>query len=174
MRNNKHYLAISEFYGTQCAKRSHVPLIAHIDEGLRILDAIGGSARAKEAFCIHPMLQADEALRGSLDHHSVFNKWALNPSTVLLAMEYRHVANAYLSHHFQSVDDHIDLSVSNEVNDMLIADKVQNRKDFEIYHLDTHKNSAILAQYFRNWLKHLGVSETQYRELVQQLDVINR
>lgn len=173
MRNNKHYLAISEFYGTQCAKRSQVPLIAHINEGLRILDAINSSTRAKEAFCIHPMLQADEALRESLEQHSVFNKWALNPSTVLLAMEYRHVANAYLSHHFQSADDHIDLSVSNEVNDMLIADKVQNRKDFEIHHVDTHPNAAILAQYFRNWLKRLGISETKYHEFIQKLDVID-
>ena len=173
MRNNKHYLAISEFYGTQCAKRSQVPLIAHINEGLQILDAISSSTRAKEAFCIHPMLQDDTALSKSLEHNSVFNKWALNPSSVLVAMEYRHVANAYLSHHFQSADDRIDLSVSKEVNDMLIADKVQNRKDFEIHHLDSHQNSAILAQYFRNWLKRLGITETQYRELVQQIDTLN-
>jgi hypothetical protein len=169
MHDNKHYLAVSEFYGTQHARRSQIPLIAHIDEGLLILDAVGSSSRAKEAFCVHPLLQDDGALRSSLQPGSVFRKWSLDPASVAIAMEYRSLANAYLSHHCRGEDDRIPLSVLEEVNHMLIADKVQNRKDFEVHHHSTHENTEVLVQYFNNWLRALGISEARYRELVQIL-----
>jgi hypothetical protein len=169
MRDNKHYSAIAAFYGSKQAIRSGLPLINHINQGLQILDAIGSSTRAKEAFCIHPMLQDDEPLQGALQADSEFAKWALDPAPVVLAMEYRSVANAYLSQHFQGDDDPIALSVVAEVNHMLIADKVQNRKDFEIYHLGSHPNSDVLARYFQNWLRRLGISEGRYRELADML-----
>lgn len=169
MQSNKHYLAAAEFYGTKRAERSQVPLICHIDEGLLILDAIGGSMRAKEVFCIHPMLQGNGALTCAIESESIFQKWSPDPASVVLAMEYRAVANAYLSHHYQGADDPIGLSALPEVNDMLIADKVQNRKDFEIYHLGTHKNSEALARYFDNWLRRLGISAERYQELAALL-----
>ncbi len=169
MHNNKHYLAIAEFYGEQRAARSQVPLISHINEGVQILDTLGASTIAKEAYCIHPMLQEDATLRRSLAPDSIFSKWALDPAPVVLAMEYRSVANAYLSQHYQSEADYIGLSALTDVNNMLIADKVQNCKDFEIYHLGKHENSDILMHYFENWLRRLGVSQARYRELVQVL-----
>ncbi len=51
---------------------------------------------------------------------------------MLLGMEYRSTANNYLS--FKSATEQIKLSPITDVNHMLVADKVQNRKDFEIYH----------------------------------------
>lgn len=52
-----------------------------------------------------------------------------------------------------------------DVQHMLIADKVQNRKDFECYHLGTHPRSAERLPYFKNWLEVLGISESRYQEL---------
>ena len=49
---------------------------------------------------------------------------------------------------------------------MLIADKVENRKDFERYHWD-HSNAARLTEYFREWLTALGISEDRYMELAR-------
>jgi hypothetical protein len=54
---------------------------------------------------------------------------------LLLAVEYRNIANEYLSHKPSTNDVH--LSPIKDVNTMLIADKIQNRKDFEIYHKGT-------------------------------------
>ena len=169
MHNNPHYLAVAEFYGDACAKRSGVPLIAHIQEGMLILHALGSSQRAMEAFCLHPLLQDDSALYQSMQAESIFNRYALHPSAVALAMEYRVVANNYLAQHFPSDDDMIALSPLAEVNQMLIADKVQNRKDFEIYHLDRHENSVVLVRYFNNWLRRLGISDARYQQLVSIL-----
>lgn len=169
MKDNKHYAAICRFYGDKRAERSGVPLIAHIDEGLALLDAIGAPQRAKEAFCLHPLLQDDAALMGALAADSVFAESRPDPLVVLLAMEYRRVANDYLSHHCEGEDDPIALSCVDEVNQMLIADKIQNRKDFERFHRGTHKNSEKLALYFANWLRRLGVSDERYAQLCERV-----
>lgn len=169
MKNNKHYAAICRFYGDKRAERSQAPLIAHIDEGLALLDEIGAPERAKEAFCLHPLLQDDGALLGALAPGSLFAESRPDPLVVVLAMEYRRVANDYLSHHCEGEDDAIALSCVDEVNQMLIADKVQNRKDFERFHLGTHKDSDTLQLYFANWLRRLGVSDERYAQLCARI-----
>ena len=56
-----------------------------------------------------------------------------------------------------------------EVNTMLIADKIQNRKDFELYHEKTHERSIELKEYFSNWLERLGVTEDVYQDMKARL-----
>ncbi|MDJ1501575.1 hypothetical protein [Xanthocytophaga agilis] len=65
--------------------------------------------------------------------------------------------------------EEIRLSPLNEVNQMLIADKIQNRKDFERYHQQSHARSEELTIYFANWLKRLGISEEKYQHYCHQL-----
>jgi len=52
---------------------------------------------------------------------------------------------------------------------MLVADKVQNRKDFLAYHKGTHARSDELDYYFKLWLRRLDISEERYQELVEGL-----
>jgi hypothetical protein len=160
------YQLISNYYGEKRARRSQVRLMQHIDEGLVILREIGASADAQAAYCLHPLLQSDEALSENYPHISASD---VPVRVVLLAMEYRNVANQYLSRRVISDVKDIRLSPLDEVNHMLIADKVQNRKDFEIYHEGHHPRSAELAAYFRNWLRRLGVGEDKYANLISGL-----
>ena len=51
---------------------------------------------------------------------------------------------------------------------MLIADKIQNRKDFELYHLGKHERSSELEQYFKNWLERLNITEEFYQEIKRE------
>ena len=169
MHADRHYRAIREFYGERRAERSGVALIAHIDEGLRVLDCIGASLPARRAFCLHPMLQGDVELAAALLPSGTLLSCDPDRDALMLAMEYRAVANAYLSRHFVDGEDCIALSPLKDVNDMLIADKVQNRKDFEIHHAATHHRSDVLAQYFANWLRALGVDEARYRRLAAEI-----
>jgi hypothetical protein len=164
------YQYISEMYGNDCAKRSGVPFMNHIDEGLAILHWIGASLEAKKAYCLHPIYQTDEtfSVYGKKDMRDK-NVFGISANVIVNSVEYRHVANNYLStREIKSLDD-IKLSPLKDVNDMLIADKIQNRKDFELYHEDTHPRSKQLAQYFRNWLEKLGISEDQYQEYKKKL-----
>lgn len=156
------YALIADYYGEKIAQRSGVPLINHIHEGLIILSAIGASSNAMQAYCLHPILQSDEALADNLH----YNFAGINHTTLLLTMEYRSVANEYLSKRTIQGLNEIRLSPLKDVNDMLIADKVQNRKDFDLYHKGTHERSEALSAYFQNWLARLGISEARYQELI--------
>lgn len=172
MQYNRHYAAIRAQYGERCAARSGLPLINHIHEGVAVLVAIGSSMRAVEAYCLHPLLQNDDDVQTAMRSDSAFLQCQADPAAVVLAMEYRRVANAYLSHHYQGKDDPIALSCLDEVNDMLIADKVQNRKDFERRHAESHAERARLDAYFRHWLRRLGISESRYWELATMLESV--
>lgn len=162
MKDSKAYQLISTYYAEDRAKRSEVLLMNHIEEGLQILEAIGASAQAMQAYCLHPILQADEALVEARQADFA----GVDPWVIILAMEYRKTANAYLSMRSIKTLDEIELSPLKEVNYMLIADKVQNRKDFEKYHLQSHPRSPVLEQYFKNWLARLAISEDRYQELI--------
>jgi hypothetical protein len=159
------YKLISAHYGNQVARRSQVPLMNHIDEGLVVLDRIGATDQAKRAFCLHPIVQTDEDLKANYPMvASTCNAWV-----VMLAIEYRSVANEYLSDKVDT-DQNIRLSPLFEVNEMLFADKVQNRKDFMTYHYGTHARRDELARYFNKWLNALDVNADTYVRLCRAID----
>lgn len=163
------YKAIYDYYGDKRAKRSGVPYMNHIVEGLIILSRWDASENAQRAYCLHPIFQDDETLEANIPMVSMTSKEVL-----LLAMEYRNVANRGLSCYQVDNPDHIYLSPLKDVNDMLVADKVQNRKDFIKYHLGTHPKSIELDRYFRNWLRALNVTEEVYNLLIEELDGATR
>lgn len=145
------YRLISEFYGTRRARRSNVLLMNHIDEGLKILDRLGASEQTKRAYCLHPIVQSDQDLLNN--RHLLSN---ISSDVIMLVMEYRSIANQYLSHRVIKNIDEIILSPLHEVNQMLLADKQQNYKDFVLYHKGKHPRSQELELYFHNWLDRLA------------------
>lgn len=151
------YKAISRFYRGRKAKRSGAPYMNHIHEGLGVLYHIDASEDAKKAYCLHPIVQMDKDLK----NNKVFLD-QLDSKTLALAMEYRNIANSYLSDRKVEGLDDIALSPLKEVNDMLIADKVQNYKDFVKYHKGTHPRSDQLEEYFQNWFERLGVDYSSF------------
>ena len=144
------YELISLYYGDRKAKRSGVPYINHITEGLSILSNIKSTEMAARAFCTHPMVQSDVDLVYNYPNLSY-----LDGRVIALALEYRRVANNYLSTRKISHFSEIELSPLYEVNDMLFADKIQNKKDFMKYHYGIHPRSEELLNYFNNWISRL-------------------
>ena len=142
IQNSLEYKLISDFYGDIRAKRSGVSYMNHIDEGLAILNIIDASDLAKRAYCLHPIYQGD------FDLSSNHNQYKIDGDVILRVIEYRSVANEYLS--FREINSFMDIRLSpiKDVNDMLIADKIQNRKDFELYHKGKHERSKELERYF--------------------------
>ena len=163
------YRMVSAFYGAGRAARSGVCFMNHIDEGLYVLRQTGATEAACRAFIIHPLLQGDAELPVHLDEVAR----TVSPRVLALAMEYRNIANATLSQRPIDKASDIFLSPLPEVNQMLIADKVQNYKDFLRYHLTTHPRSDILDRYFRLWLERLDVSNadwTRWQGVLNGLD----
>ena len=157
------YKEISLFYSNQKATRSNIFLMNHIDEGLFVLKNLSASETAMKAFCLHPIIQSDDALKNNLP--LLLNK-NIDQKAIVCAMEYRSVANEYLSTRTLESIDHIRLSPLKDVNDMLIADKVQNYKDFILYHKDSHPRRSELDQYFKNWFKKLHISQNLLNNLI--------
>lgn len=142
---SKAYQKIKKHYGNIVTKRSNIPLINHIDEGLVILNELNASQDAKDAYCLHPLLQSDEDF---LNHYKD-DYTGINTSAIILTMEYRRVANSYLS--TGKMKNFVGFT-STDIYHMLYADKKQNEKDFALYHEGKHKRSKELREYFDNWL----------------------
>ena len=153
---NFYYNMILQHYTGKTAKRSGLPYINHIDEGLKILNITGALSKVKDAWCVHPLFQDDKALI-ELSRRDLFR---MDPTVVMFAMEYRTVANAYRSVNYKP-DFVPKLSTIHEVNMMLVADKVQNMKDFWLH----QEYNEHLFLYYSSWLRALGISEDEYMEL---------
>jgi len=164
--NSIAYQLIEKFYTDKIAS-SGAPYINHIDEGLVILKSLNCRNTVLDAFCIHPLFQEDQHLKLNYNLAEIS---LLNQQVIIFAMEYRSVANEYLSNKpILNISD-IRLSPIKEVNQLLIADKVQNKKNFMKYHSQTHTRSNDLLRYFNNWLKRLGVTNEDYKNFVQLIE----
>lgn len=157
------YDIINKYYKDDKSKRSDVRLMNHIDEGLTILNQLDTTDEAKRAYCLHPIIQTEENLEG-------FDFTGVSEYVMALSLEYKRVANSYLSNRKITHINEIELSDKFEVNDMLLADKVQNYKDFLLYHNDTHPRSGELEKYFRNWFKKLSLYNGHWLELRDLID----
>lgn len=162
--DSEEYGLIEDYYGNRTAKRSGVWLMNHIDEGLAVLAEINAPKEAYSAFCLHPLVQNDVDLASN--EHLIEKYPHLNWQG---AFEYRQTANAYLAHRDISSIDDIELSGNDAVNYALIADKVQNYKDFMLYHYGKHDNSDRLFDYFHNWFDKLGISNKLLIDLLIHL-----
>lgn len=168
LAETEEYKRIQSLYGNKTTNRSGAELINHIDEGLYILNKIGASNIAKRAYCLHPIVQGDSGLKEN------FYEMKFHSTVVIAAIEYRSVANEYLSKREIKTMEDIRLSPLKEVNDMLIADKIQNRKDFDLYHKGKHERSDDLDEYFNNWFKRLGITDDFYNDFCETLNKIEK
>lgn len=162
--DSEEYGLIEEYYGNRTAKRSGVWLMNHIDEGLAVLAKLNAPKEAYSTFCLHPLVQNDVDLASN--EHLIEKYPHLNWQG---AFEYRETANAYLAHRDISSIDDIELSGNPAVNMALIADKVQNYKDFMLYHYGKHDNSDRLFNYFHNWFDKLGITDKNLIDLLIHL-----
>jgi hypothetical protein len=163
------YFVMSGVYGDKTTERSGVRLMNHIDEGIEIMVQRGASVPAIKAYILHPIFQSDEALTGIINYETWNDNSIsfLDADVIIRAMEYRRAANAYLckpstdNWSLDEMKESIGLLLP-DIREMLIADKLQNQKDFLLYHKGTHARSDQLDAYFKNWLIILDLeSETE-------------
>lgn len=177
MNAKKVYLAaleeITDYYGDTRTARSKVPLMNHIVEGCSIIatlahaqyvdkapaDLVRKTYYLMAAFCLHPILQNEDS--------DYCFKYQQDLGVVDTAMDYATVANHYLctpeTDHIRTVaelEKHIQKlnstgAVRLEVMILLYADKIQNQKDFKVFHEDTHPRAAQLTAYFSLWIQYL-------------------
>ena len=142
-------IIIDNYYQDERAERSGVLKMNHIHEGVAILQAIGADDETQGAFCLHPITQNES------DYHLPKN------GALSLAEEYAYYANSYLCtpENFDMTQlklSEITKGMSKQCAQMLYADKIQNRKDFNLYHKGSHPKSDQLERYFDLWINYLS------------------
>ncbi len=166
----KAYELISRAYGNTVSKRANIPYMNHIDEGIFILKMLNANDDAIGGWMLHPIFQVPEL-------ENVYGEEAklkLDAAQVMIAMDYARVANAYLSHRKIDNIEQIELSPIAEVNQCLIADKIQNMKDFINYHSDTHPRAIDLYEYFQNWILRLDIPYGFVQNMLKALESIEK
>jgi len=86
------YQMIARHYGDKTTARSGVLLINHINEGIEILNRYGADPVVMEAYAVHPIFQNDADLKANF-----YQCADLHPLITLYAIEYRNIANQFLS-----------------------------------------------------------------------------
>ena len=177
IKNKPFYQLIARKYQGKLARRSGVSYMNHIREGIFILYLLWGyDEELIEAYCIHPLVQGDKALCQLFSEQLDPEFALLSTGAVILAMEYRRVANSYTIKHKIRSADTIDRGPLEKVHKMLIADKIQNKKDFMKFMYLKHERSGYqkasehALKYFDSWLEKLEVSPETYQEVIEKLE----
>ena len=161
------YLLAKRLLKPQIAKRSGASYFTHVEQGLRILRQIEASEWAQRAYCLHPLCQDTDYFITNFKELGLCNPYAL-----MLAVEYRWVANNSTRQSLADTAKPIQLSQFNEVNQMLIADKVQNRFAFlntPAFDVQRDHDWQELNQYFNKWMSALSISDKDYGDLCRIL-----
>ena len=161
MKDSNEYFYISKVYGNKKAKRSNLPLMNHIDEGLDILDILNASDESKRAFCIHSIFQFENLI----EYRNDYLKMTTDEDFVIvgLARKYSVLANRFLCKPEtdnwdkpeivkQLISANGGYIISADISKMLLADKTQNYKDFMLHHYGVHERSHELFNYFNLWI----------------------
>lgn len=169
-KHSEAYKIIQNFYQDQRAKRSGIPYIYHIEEGLSIMKLFYNTCQnVMDAYALHPIFQENKNLQNNFNGSFLYN---LTPQVIILAMEYRKTANSYLS--YMSLNNYVS-SPLKEIKLMLKADKIQNYKDFKKYlYKINDKKSEQLNDYFMNWFTILGVSMSDIQCFTDMCDVLDK
>ena len=168
-----YYNVIDNFYKDMSTSKG-VPYINHINEGVIHLENMKVSNNVVNAFILHPFVQCVN-LKGTykdclltekeLEKH--INIFEIEPEIAFDLLLYRKYANSYLCR--ESTDNYSINEAFNNIKGivkypntikMLIADKLQNFKDFLQYRQD-HPRKVYLNNYFTHWLNILAnISES--------------
>lgn len=157
------YSFIKQFYKDRKAKRSGEFLMWHITRGCNIMHSNGASDQAIKAYMLHPIFQGDSEFKDNWN--KLYHYCEGDPVVMRNVIEYRKSANAYLCKPYTDSwgDDEIREAAPilfEDVRQMLLADKIQNKEDFIKHHKDTHKRSKELLTYFDNWIEYLKKLKT--------------
>lgn len=162
----REYKIIEDYYKDKYHSNG-VSFMKHIDEGLAIMKWMGTSESAKKSFCLHPIYQSEKSIKDFGIKDLSDNKLKLDSNIITNVLEFRRIDNLYTNDMRISSPGDIKISTLDEVNQMLIADKIQNRKEFENY----YDGNEDFSMYLINWFRKLDINENMYRDYKSRLDI---
>lgn len=141
------YNYMKDLFSTSVSKRTKDLSTNPMEEGLAILNILESNHITKKAYCIHQLFHNDESLERSWDGNRFPN---CDIKSMLLAMEFRTLYKSKPNR-----NGIIKLSPIKEVNEMMLAYKMQQYKNFEINGRGQTDNDELVESSFKNWIKQL-------------------
>lgn len=171
------YIAISSLYNNKKARRTQIPYMKHIDDGVKILQHLGVTdPEVYDAWLLHPLIQTMsinqvEAFLSSYGLPPLHSGVSLN--TIALAKQYADVANSFLPNVVdQNLHHTFNIYIAcPKLKALLIADKVQNYVDFcmssDMGYFDEEPDDYVpnRMEYFNMWLGRLDIDESNFEPL---------
>jgi hypothetical protein len=158
------YAMAAEQWGEKVSSQG-VPYMRHIDDGIRIIDMLREenhiAKQVDDAFILHGLFQSYIDV-GNAYSRKYYDK--VEPQVLMLVMEYRNIANQWLSPHGFNPTEKPKIPLF-ETRVMLVADKIQNYSNFLKNYKLIHPHHQRLDAYFRAWHEHLGVRWENFEHL---------
>ena len=160
------YRLIEKSYRKHTSRRTQQPYMKHIDQGLWLLLHVNDDPAVLGAWCAHPLFQINSVLQEALHARTSITE---HGRTVVLAMEYRAVANAFLTPDWSRAGLPR-VSAIEEVNQLLVVDKFQNAREAYLFSDKLgEERCAQLDVYFRKWFDALGIDGRRMETLERQM-----
>lgn len=159
LRRTSEYRAVAARCGDERAPMSGRPLIRHVEDGMVVLLGMGAPVEAILAYCLHPLCLSDDNL-------AAFDPTVASTPTVLMyAMEFRSNTR---SHTPKPPRQPVPAAKSPlaAVYQMLRADMVLDRLNFEAHQPTTSPYWHADHANVKGWLTAFGVDEGEYERLV--------
>jgi hypothetical protein len=160
------YIMLEKHYHNEYDNITDRHYMSRVDDALAILTWLGVSDTVKESYLLQPYYYSDYSFKmfsgNSMRSMSTFG---IDANKIVNAMEFRHTSLSFIP---GGDFTKITTSSLDVVNKMLIANRIANKIDFELYFSD-HSMKNSFEDYFDNWLLELAVTDNMYNAFKEKL-----
>lgn len=169
---SQEYEMARKLLGNKTTTDGRTLLIEQVDQTLKVLNHLSSWPAVMRAACLRPLLQDDHTFEYGW---KTACKNGVQPRALVLAMEFRRVANSYLCTTLTDFwdDEEVRLRlglVIPPVRAMLIAHKTVGYHQFLLQQAQTHFRRKELRAYFERWFRVLEADPKTCLKLLTEVE----
>lgn len=169
---SQEYEMAKKMLGSKTTTDGRTLLIEQVDQTLKVLNHLSSWPAVMRAACLRPLLQDDHTFEYGW---KTACKNGVQPRALVLAMEFRRVANSYLCNTLTDYWDDEEVRIRlglviPPVRAMLIAHKTVGYYQFLMQQAQTHFRRKELRAYFERWFRILEADPKECLKLLTEAE----